>query len=117
MADATASRRGRHSRRKGAEGEREIVALHTAMGIHSERVPLSGAMAYQGNGEDVDVYPFVRDEPPLVCQVKRQRGDAGWKTLLGQLGTAAALFFRQDRGEWFVAMPLSTYRRLLGKAG
>ncbi len=114
MADATTSRR---SRQKGAESEREVVQLHRDMGVYAERVPLSGAMAYQGNGEDVDVYPFGRDEAPLVCQVKRQRGDAGWKTILGQLGCAAVLFFRQDRGEWFVLMPLATYRRLLGKAG
>ncbi len=117
MTDATTSRRARRSRLKGAEGEREVVQLHREMGIHAERVPLSGAMAYQGNGEDVDVYALGRDEAPLVCQVKRQASDAGWKTLLGQLGEAAVLFFRQDRGSWFVVMPIATYRRLLGKAG
>ena len=49
------SRRARRSRAKGAEGEREVVQLHKTMGVHAERVPLSGAMAYRGNGEDVDV--------------------------------------------------------------
>ncbi len=74
-------------------------------------------MAYRGNGEDVDVYALGKDEAPLVCQVKRQATDAGWKTVLGQLGQACALFFRQDRGGWFVLMPLDTYKRLLGRAG
>ncbi len=34
---AAISRRARRSRQKGAEGEREVVRLHTAMGIHAER--------------------------------------------------------------------------------
>ncbi len=117
MAITTISHRARRSRLKGSEGEREVVQLHRDMGIHAERVPLSGAMAYQGNGEDVDVQPFGQDQPPLACQVKRQATDAGWKTVLGQLGQACALFFRQDRGGWFVLMPLDTYKRLLGRAG
>ena len=114
MFTTTTSRRARRSRQKGAEGEREVVQLHRPMGIHAERVPLSGAMAYQGNDEDVDVYACGRDAAPLVCQVKRQATDAGWKTILGQLGEACALFLRQDRGGWFVLMPLDTYDRLLG---
>ena len=104
---------GKASRDKGARGEREIVQLHKAMRIHAERVPLSGAMAYQQNSEDVDVYPFGRDDAPVVGQVKRQATDAGWKTLLGQLGEADALFFRTDRSEWHVAMPWRVWQRLL----
>ena len=108
-----ACRRARRSRNKGAEGEREVVALHKAMKVHAERVPLSGAMAYRDNGEDVDVYALGRDEAPMVCQVKRQKTDAGWKTLLGQLGEADALFFRTDRGKWHVTMPIESYERLV----
>ena len=73
-------------------------------------------MAYQDNGEDVDVYARGRDEAPLLCQVKRQATGTGWKTVLGQLGQACALFLRQDRGGWFVLMPLDTYKRLLGRS-
>ena len=114
MASTTTSRRARRSRQKGAEGEREVVHLHTDMGIHAVKVPLSGATGYHG-GEDVDIH--VDDGEPLRVQVKRQATDAGWKTALGQLGKACALFFRQDRGGWFVLMPLATYKCLLGKAG
>ena len=57
------------SRDKGARIEREIVAAHEALGIKSERVPLSGASRYQGNGSGVDVYAFGPDGAPLACEV------------------------------------------------
>ncbi len=114
MVTASTSRRARRSRQKGAEGEREVVHLHEAMGIHAVKVPLSGATGYRG-GEDVDIH--VDDGEPLRAQVKRQATDAGWKMALGQLGKACALFFRQDRGDWLVLMPLATYRRLLARPG
>ena len=104
---------GKASRDKGCRGEREIVRLHKAMKIPAERVPLSGAMNYQHNAEDVDIYPFGEDEGALVCQVKRQATDAGWKTILGQLGEADALFFRTDRSEWHVMVPMRVWRRLV----
>ncbi len=104
---------GKPSRDKGCRGEREVVQLHRDMQIPAERVPLSGAMNYQQNAEDVDIYPFGRDEGALVCQVKRQATDAGWKTLLGQLGEADALFFRTDRDDWHVLVPMRVWRRLV----
>jgi len=42
------------SRDKGARIEREIVAAHERIDIRAERVPLSGASRYQGNGSDPD---------------------------------------------------------------
>jgi hypothetical protein len=112
-ASAQASRRARRSRNKGAEGEREIVNLHKAEDVHAERVPLSGAMAYRENGEDVDVYILGRDETPLVCQVKRQKDDRGWRTLLSQLGEADGLFFRSDKKQWHVVLPIASYLKLV----
>jgi len=38
------------SKRKGSRIEREIVQLHRGIGVHVERVPLSGASRYRGNG-------------------------------------------------------------------
>jgi Holliday junction resolvase len=46
----------RASRDKGNRIEHQIVALHAELGIKAERVPLSGAARYQGNGADIDVY-------------------------------------------------------------
>ena len=56
---------GARHRRKGDRIEREVVALHSEIAVHSERVPLSGASRYKGNGADVDVYAFGRDEAPI----------------------------------------------------
>jgi len=44
----------RTEREKGLRVERELVALHAELGIKAERVPLSGAMRYQGNVSDID---------------------------------------------------------------
>ncbi len=41
---------GKPSRDKGARRERQIVAMHEKIGVHAERVTLSGAARYQGNG-------------------------------------------------------------------
>jgi hypothetical protein len=56
----------RPSRDKGLRVEREIVALHAELGIKAERVPLSGAQRYQGNGCDIDVYINGPDAAPLA---------------------------------------------------
>jgi len=60
----------RASRDKGNRIERQIVALHAALGIKAERVPLSGAARYRGNGADLDVYAFGADVAPIVGEVK-----------------------------------------------
>ena len=54
---------GKPSRDKGLRRERAIVELHVKCGIRAERVPLSGALRYRGNGADVDLY--VRGPEPL----------------------------------------------------
>jgi hypothetical protein len=74
------------SRDKGTRIEREIVAAHEALGIKAERVPLSGASRYQGNGSDVDVYAFGPDGAPLVCEVKARASGEGFATLERWLG-------------------------------
>ena len=47
---------GKASRDKGLRRERAIVDLHNKCGLRAERVPLSGATHYRGNGADVDLY-------------------------------------------------------------
>ena len=110
---------GKLSRVKGASTEREIVNLHRKIGIHAERVPLSGGMRYQGNGEDVDVHAFGEAAAPLVAQVKRLSGPRGTKGILDALGDADILFLRYDAesGQQVmpptIVMPWRTYERLL----
>jgi Holliday junction resolvase len=86
-------------RDKGARIEREIVDLHRALGIHAERVPLSGAVRYQGNGADVDIYPFGRDAAPLVGEVKARANGEGFATLDRWLGDNDLLFLRRNGAE------------------
>ena len=112
---------GNHSRNKGGRVEREIVNLHRKIGLHAERVPLSGAARYQGNGEDVDLYIAGRDAAPACCQVKALSSDAGTKTLLGWLSDADALFLRYDAEPGHAARPplvvltWETWERVLTK--
>jgi len=59
---------GKPSRDKGLRRERAIVEIHLKCGIYAERVPLSGAVRYRGNGADVDLY--VRGAEPVKAEVK-----------------------------------------------
>jgi Holliday junction resolvase len=95
----------RRARDKGARIEREIVAAHTELGVKGERVPLSGAARYRGNGADVDLYVFGPDAAPLVCEVKARASGEGFATLERWLGDADALFLRRDRAEPLVVLP------------
>jgi hypothetical protein len=56
------------------------------MGVHAERVPLSGATHYQGGGHDVDIYPYGLDAGALVGEVKARKDGAGFVTLKRWLG-------------------------------
>ena len=109
------------SRRKGMRVEREIVSLHKKIGVKAERVPLSGAARYQGNGQDVDVY-IANDTTPLYCQVKALADTAGTKLLLGWLADADCLFLRYDAEPGhparppLVIVPWSTWERLLRRS-
>ena len=85
---------GKPSRDKGQRRERQVVALHTGFGVHAERVPLSGASRYQGNGSDLDIYPWGLEGPPLCGEVKARAGGAGFKTLERWLGENDCLFLR-----------------------
>jgi Holliday junction resolvase len=104
----------RASRDKGARRERELVSLHQALGIHAERVPLSGAARYQGGGHDVDVYAFGKDAAPLVTEVRARANGEGFATLERWLGENDALFLRRDRAEPVVVLPWRIWARLLG---
>jgi len=104
---------GKPSRDKGQRRERQIVALHVALGVPAERVPLSGATRYQGNGADLDVYPFSRDGTPLCGEVKARANGEGFKTLERWLGENDMLFLVRDRQEPMVVLPWDTWRRLL----
>jgi len=63
-------RGGYCSRAKGDRIEREIVSRYAAIGIETERYPLSGGSHFRGSSQDVDIYAFGTDERPLVDKGK-----------------------------------------------
>lgn len=106
---------GKPSRDKGARRERQLVALHTEAGIHAERVPLSGAVRYRGNGADIDIYARGRDAAPVVAEVKARGDGDGFKTLERWLGENDALFLWRDRAQPLVVMPMALWLELAGR--
>jgi Holliday junction resolvase len=105
----------RRQRSKGAGIEREVVELHRGLGLRAERVPLSGAARYQGNGADVDIYPFGPEEAPVCCEVKARASGEGFTTLERWLGDADVLFLRRNNAPPLVVLPLCIWERILGR--
>src|SRR6516162_10884496 len=106
---------GSRHRRKGDRVERELVALHQALGVHAERYPLSGGSRFRGSGHDVDLYLFGRDAAPLVAEVKARKNGSGFTQLEKWLGEHQVLFLRRDRADPLVILPWSTWEALLEK--
>jgi Holliday junction resolvase len=104
---------GARHRRKGDRIEREVVQMHRAIGLHCERVPLSGASRYQSNGADIDIYAFGRDEAPLVAEVKGRKSGAGFVQLERWLGYFDALFLKRNSAEPLVLVPWRVWARLI----
>jgi Holliday junction resolvase len=104
---------GRGHRQKGDRIEREIVDRHSAMGIHAERYPLSGASRFRGSGHDVDIYLFGSDEKPIKAEVKGRKNGAGFVTLENWLGDYDALFLRKDRTDPMVLIPWRGWAHLV----
>jgi hypothetical protein len=105
---------GKASRDKGIRRERGLVEIHTKCGIHAERVPLSGASHYQGNGADIDLY--VRGREPLKTEVKARGEGSGFKTLQRWLGDNDALFLWRDHAAPFVVLPLHVWLEVAGRS-
>ena len=105
--------------KKGSRVEREIVALHTAIGIGAARVPFSGSLARQ-LGEafagDVKVWALGPDAPPLTIEVKARAGGAGFTTLEKWLGNFDALVLKRNGQQPMVVVPWVVWALLLRRA-
>jgi hypothetical protein len=106
---------GARHRRKGDRVERELVRLHTDIGVKAERYPLSGASRFRGSGHDLDVYVFGPDEAPLVAEVKARKDGSGFATLDRWLGKYDVLFLRRDHAETLALVPWRVWARLLSR--
>lgn len=105
---------GKPSRDKGLRRERAIVEIHRTCGLRAERVPLSGALRYRGNGGDVDLY--VRGAEPLKAEVKARGEGDGFKTLERWLGDNDALFLWRDRATPLVVVRLHVWLEVAGRS-
>jgi Holliday junction resolvase len=106
---------GTKHRRKGDRVERELVERHKALGIHSERYPLSGASRFRGSGHDIDVYVFGREEAPLVAEVKGRKNGGGFIQLERWLGDYDLLALRRNNADPIIVLPWRTWAALLAK--
>ncbi len=98
---------GARSRRKGADGEREIVALGRQCGLEAERTwHLAQAADPAERACDVQI-------AGRAYQVKRSRD--GFRQLYRELEHVAGLFVRADGEEWLVVLRAEDLLRLLGE--
>jgi hypothetical protein len=84
--------------------------------VYAERVPLSGASRYRGNGADVDIYPRGKDEAPLVAECKARKNGAGFTRLETWLGEFDVLFLKRNHAEPLVVLPWRIWRSLLQRS-
>jgi Holliday junction resolvase len=96
-------------RLKGNRVEREIVAAHLAIGIKAERIPMSGAARFRGDGHDVTVYC----PDAIRCEVKARKNGAGFKQLEDWLADNDVLFLRRNHADPMVVLPWRLWARLL----
>jgi Holliday junction resolvase len=103
-------------RDKGARRERQIVDLHTEIGVKAERVPLSGAMKFRNTEKsDVDVYARGKDAAPFVTEVKARANGEGFVTLERWLNSNDALFLIRDRAKPLVVLPWERWAELMAR--
>ena len=103
---------GRASRAEGDRVERELVALHKAIGTNAERYPVSGASRFRGAGHDLDVYAFGRDETPIVAEVKSRKSCTGFTTIERCLGHHV-LFLKRNNADPIAVIPWRIWAQLL----
>ena len=106
---------GARHRRKGNKVERELVERHKAIGVHAERYPLSGASRFRDSGHDLDLYPFGREETPIVAESKARKNGAGFTQLETWLGAYDVLFLRRNNADPMVVLPWRVWAALLTK--
>ena len=96
------------SKAKGRRVEHLVVALHAAVGVRAERVPLSGSLGGKYS-DDVDL-PYGKGE------VKARKGGEGFKVLEGWMKACAALFLKRDRQPFLVVLTQDAYTDLVRRA-
>lgn len=95
-------------RTKGRRGEQEVAALFRSFGLPADRTVHNSAVFIKGDLSGVEGYhvEVKRQEtlrlPTWLRQAEDECGDA-----------VPVVAFRQNRGEWYAALPLRDLARLL----
>jgi len=98
-------------RSKGARGEREVCGELRAFGLEADRTVHNSGLFLRGDITGIEGYHLEvkRQETLRVPQWIRQAADE-----CGDL--VPVVTFRQNRGEWYAALPLHDLARLLAAA-
>ncbi len=105
------TKRAKRSKKKGYDGEAEVVKLLQKYGIEAERVPLSGALKSEKYSCDVHI-------PGIDKRVEVKRRKSGLKTIqkwLEEDANSNYIFFREDGDTdgWIVIMPYMEFIELV----
>ena len=99
------------SRRKGIAGEREVARIWQTAGFQ--------VRSLEGQGDHLVLRSasFKPDGPTIHCEVKRQERIRLPEWLAqarneAPQGTIPVVAFRQNRGEWYAALPLESLAEL-----
>lgn len=96
-------------RSKGARGEREVADVFRSFGLPVDRTVHNAGLYLRGDITGVEGYhvEVKRQEtlrvPQWIRQAEAECGDC-----------VPIVTFRQNRGEWYAALPLRDLARLLG---
>ena len=105
-----ATRRAKHSKRKGARIEREIVAMLQEAGIQAKKVS-----RMYGPDEDILIDTPLYPKCPLVCEVKGRASARGnWQKVADWLDGKHVLFLKADRHAPLVVLPWAVWAEIVG---
>lgn len=101
-------------KRKGSDGERELVELLRSAGINAHR----NDQMYTGGKNNPDVYAEINGQP-LHIEVKRVERLNILDAMKQAISDAAAETFpvvvhRKNRSQWLITMPLTEWLRFEG---
>jgi Holliday junction resolvase len=84
------------AKQKGDREERRIVNLIKEWGFHAVRAPLSGAVQFRGQTDDIDAYFNGVDKAPFFIECKMRKDNSGFKVIDDWMGNADILSIRTD---------------------
>ena len=96
------------SRRKGVKGEGEVAAIWLAAGFGVRRLEGQGDhIVLLGNGRMIHSEVKRQERLQLPIWLRQAKAEAPG-------GTVPVVAFRQNRGEWYAALPLADLITLVG---